>query len=107
MFQRRKPAAPTLLRLEPLEARVAPARVIWSGDGGPDTRLSNGANWVGGVAPIQDDSLVFPALNITQLPVNDFVGTEFNSLQFEGWGYLLSGNVLGLHDLIDTSPGGS
>src|SRR6478672_3708692 len=45
--------------LERLEDRSLMATMIWSG-AGADLKFSTAANWVGNVAPQQDDSLVFP-----------------------------------------------
>src|SRR6185369_9999213 len=44
--------------LEKLEDRSLMAAIIWQGGSG--TELGTPANWVGGIAPQQDDSLIFP-----------------------------------------------
>ena len=61
-FCPRKPAAPTRAALvcEQLEVRVVPAATCtWLGTGG-NFLASNPANWVGGVAPVAGDSILFP-----------------------------------------------
>src|SRR5947208_5830692 len=71
--------------LERLEDRSLLATMIWSG-AGADLKFSSAANWVGNMAPQQDDSLVFPA-GVTKLGtqgsplVNDFAdGTRFRTI---------------------------
>jgi autotransporter-associated beta strand protein len=48
--------------LEPLEARVAFSVRTWTGLG-VNHLWSNPNNWQGGIVPVADDDLVFPALN--------------------------------------------
>src|SRR5262245_8560759 len=73
------------LFLERLEDRSLLATLIWSGNGS-DLNLSTAANWVGNVAPQQDDNLVFPAgvtkLGTAQSPlVNNLPdGTRFRTI---------------------------
>src|SRR5437868_2889689 len=45
--------------LEKLEDRSLLATLIWQGTGG-NANVSTPGNWIGNVAPQQDDSLVFP-----------------------------------------------
>src|SRR5687767_6500522 len=45
--------------LERLEDRSLMATLIWQG--GPSQNISDPRNWAGGLAPQQDDTLVFPA----------------------------------------------
>jgi autotransporter-associated beta strand protein len=81
----------------------------WSG-AGPDNNWSDGANWVGGVAPSPGDHLVFPAGAAQQTNVNDYpVDTSFYSLAFTGtrgnMAYSISGNriTLGAGGITDKS----
>ena len=63
------------------------ATLIWQG---PGTNLSSAANWVGGLAPSQDDHLVFPAGAAATL-TNDFAaGTRFRSITISD-GYTIQG----------------
>src|SRR3954447_5025988 len=86
------------LFLERLEDRSLLATMLWSG--GVDTSLKNPANWVGNVAPQQDDSLVFPATATTKTGlVNDFAaGTRFRSITISDAYTLTSGNSITLID---------
>jgi autotransporter-associated beta strand protein len=71
----------------------------WSG-ASQDNLWSDGANWVGYVAPVPGDHLVFPADAAQQSNVNDYaVGSFFASLLFTagqsahaGGKYVISGN---------------
>src|SRR5580698_8721382 len=72
------------LRLEELEARLAPATFTWDGLGA-NANWGTGANWVGGIAPTGSaatlDSLVFQGSNQTTTNNNLTVAT-FNSITF-------------------------
>ena len=58
---------------------------------------SNGANWVGGLAPVAGDGLVFPASSSIMSTTNDLAnGISIASLTFDGNGYALSGNAITL-----------
>lgn len=58
---------------------------------------SNGANWVGGIAPVAGDALVFPASSSILSTTNDLAnGIAIASLTFDGTGYSLSGNAITL-----------
>src|SRR4051812_29377066 len=86
--------------LERLEDRSLLATMFWQGGSG--SNLSTAANWVGNVAPQQDDSLVFPqianAANRTGLN-NDFaVGTRFRSITISDAYTLTNGNSITLID---------
>lgn len=76
------------------------ANVTWSGAGG-DNNWSTGANWVGGTAPVNGDTLIFPASAARKTTNNNNIAanTDF-AIQFTGGGYVLSGN------LIDIPAGG-
>jgi autotransporter-associated beta strand protein len=91
------------------------ANFTWSG-AGLDNHWSDGANWVGGVAPVPGDHLVFPADAAQQTNVNDYTaGSFFASLLFTagqtataGGQYAISGNAItvgagGITDKADHS----
>src|SRR5262245_52212401 len=64
--------------LERLEDRSLLATIIWQGGSGQN--MSTAANWIGGVAPQQDDNLVFP-VSANKNVTNDFAaGTRFRSI---------------------------
>jgi autotransporter-associated beta strand protein len=68
----------------------------WSGLGA-DNNWATGANWVGGVAPDSGDSIIFPSGAARQTNTDNIAaGTVFNSIQFTGAGYNISGNQFGL-----------
>src|SRR5947207_3195980 len=78
--------------LEKLEDRSLLATMLWSGASTVDSNWTTGANWVGGVAPQQDDSLVFPFGAGRQSNTDDFAaGTRFRSITISD-GYTLSGS---------------
>jgi autotransporter-associated beta strand protein len=58
-------------------APVAAAERVWIG-AAMSGEWSNPANWNGGVAPVDGDSLVFPAVGVA--PVNDLAGLQVLSL---------------------------
>jgi autotransporter-associated beta strand protein len=78
----------------------------WIG-GGPDNNWSDGANWVGGVAPSANDNLIFPTAALTYLSVDDFAaGTQFRSVTIAGSSYSITGNgVTLLEGLVDSANG--
>jgi autotransporter-associated beta strand protein len=83
------------------------ANVTWSG-AGQDNLWSDGANWVGNVAPAPGDRLVFPADAAQQTNVNDNpAGSYFASLLFTAGRSALAG---GQYDIsgngITLGPGG-
>jgi autotransporter-associated beta strand protein len=82
-----------LARLEPLEARIAPATLTW--DGSADNLWSNSANWDTNTVPQDGDSLVFPAFVPNKNNINDLVGLELASLTLGANG-LMTGNGIGL-----------
>jgi hypothetical protein len=100
---------PTTLRLDRLEARLAPAVATWDG-GGADNHWTTAANWVGDIAPQPGDDLVFPVLtnSVPLLSVNDFPdGTAFHSIHVGATFYpLLSGNRIGLAAGLSVEAGG-
>jgi hypothetical protein len=72
------------------------ATKTWSGLGGDANWMTPG-NWMGGVAPVANDDLVFPAGAMQPTNTNNFpAGTVFNSLTIQGAGYTLNGNLVTL-----------
>ena len=68
--------------MERLEDRSLLATLVWQGGSG--LNMSTAANWVGNVAPSQDDTLIFPASANTSV-INDLaVGTRFRSITISG-----------------------
>jgi len=69
---------------------------IWD-SGGADDNWTTALNWVGDVAPVAGDDLLFPPGARTG-PLNDFpAGTTFNSITFSGGNYALDGNSISLN----------
>jgi uncharacterized repeat protein (TIGR01451 family) len=82
---------------------------VWLG-AGPDDHWTDGANWLGGVAPAPGDRLEFPAGAAQLTNHDDFPdGTLFSSIMFSGNipapGYTLMGNLIavGSGGIIDSS----
>ncbi len=70
------------------------ATKIWDG-GGADNNFTTAANWVGDVAPVANDHLVFPNGAIRQTANNNLTAnTDFASITFYGDSYTLSGNAM-------------
>ncbi|MBI1797420.1 MAG: autotransporter-associated beta strand repeat-containing protein [Candidatus Eisenbacteria bacterium] len=77
-------------------AAVRAATVTWSG-AGTDNNWATAANWVGGVAPISGDDLVFPGSAARLTNVNNLLAsTGFSSISFQASGYSISGNAIGI-----------
>ncbi|MGC8641639.1 MAG: beta strand repeat-containing protein, partial [Isosphaeraceae bacterium] len=86
---------------EPLEIKLAPSVMTWTG-GGTTTNWSDASNW-GGTAPVAGDDLVFPSVT-NETANNDFTaGTSFNSITISGSGYSLTGNAIALTGGITAS----
>ena len=72
----------------------------WSG-GGTDALWTDGANWVGGVAPVAGEALLFPSSASQKTNTDNFAaGTTFYSIEIDGSGYDLQGT-----NAIDLSSG--
>ena len=73
---------------------------IWTGADngvGGSNDWSDQFNWLGDVAPVAGDNLIFPAGALQTANVNDFAaGTAFGSIEIAGDGYSLTGNQLSL-----------
>jgi autotransporter-associated beta strand protein len=78
----------------------------WDG-GGADSKWTTKENWIGDVAPLTGDNLVFPQNAAQKFNNNDFAaGTTFNSITTSGGGYFLVGNGVNLvRGLLDTNDG--
>ncbi len=79
---------------------------IWDG-GGADNLWMNPLNWLGDIAPLPGDYLLFPTNAARKDTVNNYAPqTAFQSILFIGAGYQLSGNaVLLTSGLIDSASG--
>jgi len=79
-------------------------------DGSANGNFSTGANWVGGVAPVAGDDLVFQGPPVTRLQVtNDFNPVRaFNSLLFQGSNYIVRGNAIPVtNGITSINPAGA
>jgi hypothetical protein len=77
----------------------------WDG-GGADANLNTAANWVGDVAPVANDDLVFPATIATAtLNNNYFFFTTFRSVTFQGGTYTLGGNPFNVTAGVNVDAG--
>ncbi|MCD6024373.1 MAG: transporter, partial [Fibrobacteria bacterium] len=85
---------------------VATHTYTWDG-GGADDNWMTAANWVGDVAPVAGDSLIFTGT--TRLnPVNNFTnGTTFSSIDINATGFTLSGNSVSLTTGLTNATGSS
>lgn len=78
-----------------IAARPAHAAVKTWSDTAPGSQWSDGVNWVGGVAPVAGDDIVFPA-TATGKPVIQNLGHAFQiaSLTFHSTGWTITGQNL-------------
>ncbi len=84
---------------EALESRWLLTPRIWDGGAITNDKWTDRDNWVGNVAPVAGDDLIFPAgIGILDRSTNnDFAnGTLFNSIRFEGDDFTLAGNQITL-----------
>lgn len=83
--------------------RVFAATTTWSG-GGSDTNVSTAANWVGGVAPVNGDILVFPnvdSMSVTNdsltsvggITLQDYTGSSLASAVSITGNFTLNGDL--------------
>jgi autotransporter-associated beta strand protein len=80
---------------------AVPTTRTWDG-GGADNNWMTAANWVGDVAPLPGDNLVF-AGTVRQMTNNNFAAnTDFRSILFNVGGFTLMGNAV---QLSSTGPG--
>lgn len=95
-----------MLKVEALEDRFLLATRTWSGLGA-DANWATGANWVGNIAPVAGDDLIFPSGAARLANINNLAaGLSINSLAFTGGGYLITGNALSLAGNITDDPTG-
>lgn len=72
---------------------AAPATRTWDG-GGTDDNWTNRFNWVGDIAPVAGDYLVFPPSS-ARTSINNFgSGTSFGSVLITGTNYNITGNPI-------------
>jgi autotransporter-associated beta strand protein len=79
-------------------AVAAATTLTWNGGGG-DNSWTSDANWVGGVAPVAGDNLVFDATGVGARPSpnNDFAdGTSFGTITVSVGGYSIGGTSVSL-----------
>src|SRR5687767_1349578 len=77
----------------------------WDG-GGTDANWLTPANWVGDIAPVPNDDLVFPAAAAQFTTNNNFPFlTPFASITFEGGAYTLGGSLIRLANGITAADG--
>ena len=77
----------------------------WDG-GGADANWQTAANWVGDIAPVAGDDLVFPAAAEQQSNNNNLAGfTTFHSLTIEGGNYTIGGNGFRLTNGLSVNGG--
>jgi FG-GAP-like repeat len=79
----------------------------WDG-GGANSNLATAANWVGDLAPTDNDDLVFPDgdfLPVVVINNNIDASTVFRSITFEGRQYTINGNNINITNGITTNRG--
>ena len=65
-------------------------------DGSSSTLWSDPANWVGDVAPVNGDDLLFPSFGSNTTNQNDIPGLQVNSVRFMFTSYLITGQPITL-----------
>ena len=85
---------------------ITPPTITWSGtDVATSDNWSDANNWVGGVAPVAGDTVIFP-IGLTGAALtsnNDIADTTFSSLMIADQGYDITGDGIGLAGSIDAS----
>src|SRR6185436_1020897 len=101
----------TLLSLLLLAAASAPAATLrWTGGHASSANWSRTANWDTGTAPVDGDTVVFPAGAARMINTNDIAGLQLVALRFSGagGGYALHGNGVTLtNSLTATNSAGN
>src|SRR5262245_41378517 len=93
-------------RGEMLEDRRVLSTETWSGEDSNDSNWTSNDNWSGVGGAGAGDDLVFPESAARTTNTNDFdVNTSFNSLTFNGNGYVISGNQIVLANGVTNNPG--
>jgi len=86
-------------------AAAQAATRTWDG-GGANSNWTTAANWVGDIAPVAGDDLIFPAGSAQTTNNNNFTFlTRFNSITITGGDYVLSGNPVNLAAGIKAESG--
>ncbi|HXH68778.1 MAG TPA: VCBS repeat-containing protein [Pyrinomonadaceae bacterium] len=78
----------------------------WDG-GGADDNWGTAANWVGDIAPVVGDDLIFP-VNAAKFSTNNNIGvllTTYRSITIEGGNYTIGGNGLRLTNGLRVNAG--
>ena len=104
--QLRRPGLVVIMTFASLTFAQAASR-FW--DGSANGNFNTAANWVGGVAPVAGDDLVFQA-GITQLlATNNFSPNRaFNTILFQGSNYFVRGNaILVTNGINSINPAGA
>ena len=97
-------------RIEVLEARIAPATLIWVGDQDANWNTDNAGdtNWDTNTVPASGDTLVFAGAAVGSLNNNTAGGNQY-ILQLSAGGYTLTGNSIDIglagDDITDTAGG--
>ena len=88
-----------------LSLNISAATKTWDG-GGADNNWQTAANWVGDVAPVANDDLIFPATATQFATNNNSAGfTTFHSLTIEGGNYTIGGNGFRLTNGLTVNGG--
>ena len=67
----------------------------WSGASTTSANWTDPNNWVGGIAPGTDDTLVFPSSAVQKSDIDNFAaGMLFNAINLTGGGYSITGNSI-------------
>src|SRR2546426_3825506 len=77
-------------------------------DGSSDGNWATGANWSGGPAPVAGDDLLFPpGITRTNMNNNFSPNRAWNSVNFTGSNYVLSGSTVILTNGLRMGPKGT
>ena len=68
-------------------------------DGSATGNWGDAANWVGGVAPVDGDSLVFPFTASNKATTNNILDLSLASIRFDGSNYSVRGAAVGLSSI--------
>ncbi len=96
--------------VEPLELRITPANLVWTGDVNNLWDANNGGNtnWSNDALPQDGDTLLFPLIAQNRTNTNNMVGLDLVSISFGGTDYVISGQSITLSSGIsDGSSAGA
>lgn len=93
-----------VLRAEHLEERALLSVCTWDG-GGANNYWATAANWVGDVAPVAGDDLVFQGTVRKSTQNNLAAGTAFESITLASTGFTLAGNSITLNNGVTLNSG--